>query len=122
MAAHSSAVRSTRLMKEYERTCKCAAVKDGVFSVSLVDENLSEWDVKYFKFDTASMLANDLANMQLDHQIDNVWLRFSFPENFPFAPPFVRVLAPYVQGGFVLSGGAICLGMHLMFDTLYGSS
>ncbi len=98
-------------MKEYERTCKSGSVKDGVFSVSLVDENLSEWDVKYYKFDTASLLANDLENIKLDYGIDNVWLRFSFPSNFPFAPPFVRVLAPYVQGGYALSGGAICLGM-----------
>ena len=29
--------------------------------------------------------------------------------NYPFAPPFVRVLAPLVQGGYVLSGGAVCL-------------
>ena len=35
-----------------------------------------------------------------------VCYRISFPSGFPFSPPFVRVLAPYVQGGFVLSGGA----------------
>ena len=111
VAAQSSAVRTTRLMKEFERVSKSVSVKTGVFSVSLVDENLSEWDVKFFKFDTASILANDLANMELDYQINNVWFRFSFPDNYPFAPPFVRVLAPYVQGGYVLSGGAICLGI-----------
>jgi len=44
-----------------------------------------------------------------DSGIGDVWLRFSFPDNFPFDPPFVRVLAPLVAGGYVLSGGAICM-------------
>lgn len=61
--------------------------------------------MKIFKFDPESALARDLAMLKSAHGIDNVWLRFSFPENFPFAPPFVRVMAPYVQGGYVLSGG-----------------
>eukprot|EP00042_Codosiga_hollandica_P047213 m.509279 g.509279 ORF g.509279 m.509279 type:complete len:276 (+) comp57399_c0_seq2:1038-1865(+) len=108
VSTQSQAVRSTRLMKELERIQKCQAVKDGIFSVSLADENLFEWDLKYYKFDPESLLANDVANLQLDTGIDNVWFRFSFPENFPFAPPFVRVLAPLVQGGYVLTGGAIC--------------
>ena len=29
--------------------------------------------------------------------------------NFPFSPPFVRIIAPVIQGGYVLSGGAICM-------------
>jgi ubiquitin-conjugating enzyme E2 Q len=108
VASQSQAVRSTRLMKELERIQKSDSVKSGVFSVSLADDNLFEWDLKYYKFDPESALANDLANMAIDYNIDNVWFRFSFPENFPFAPPFVRVIAPLVQGGFVLTGGAIC--------------
>ena len=73
------------------------------------DDNLFEWDVKLYKFDPESNLAKDLKKLNELHGIDNVWLRMSFPREFPFAPPFVRVLAPYVQGGFVLSGGAICM-------------
>lgn len=38
-----------------------------------------------------------------------VQLSVSFPENFPFAPPFVRVLAPHIERGFVMEGGAICM-------------
>jgi hypothetical protein len=51
----------------------------------------------------------DLQHMKRLHGIDDVWLRISFPDNFPFDPPFVRVLAPLVQGGYVLSGGALSI-------------
>eukprot|EP00058_Branchiostoma_floridae_P016529 XP_002602017.1 hypothetical protein BRAFLDRAFT_82604 [Branchiostoma floridae] len=30
-------------------------------------------------------------------------------ENFPFDPPFVRIIAPIINGGYVLGGGAICM-------------
>ncbi len=30
-------------------------------------------------------------------------------DNFPFEPPFVRVVYPVIQNGYVLSGGAICM-------------
>ena len=107
--SHSKIVRSGRLMKEFERIHKSPFVADGTFTVALADDNLFEWDVRYYKFDADSALAGDLGFMQHEYGIDNVWFRLSFPENFPFAPPFMRVLAPLVQGGFVLHGGAICL-------------
>ena len=30
-------------------------------------------------------------------------------ENYPFDPPFVRVVFPVLTGGYVLGGGAICM-------------
>lgn len=30
-------------------------------------------------------------------------------ETFPFEPPFVRVVFPVLNGGYVLLGGAICM-------------
>lgn len=32
-----------------------------------------------------------------------------FPDNFPFAPPFMRVVEPRIEKGFVMEGGAICM-------------
>ena len=32
-----------------------------------------------------------------------------FAHDYPFRPPFVRVVAPVIQKGYVLGGGAICL-------------
>ncbi|KAK1891921.1 Ubiquitin-conjugating enzyme E2 Q2, partial [Dissostichus eleginoides] len=30
-------------------------------------------------------------------------------DNFPFDPPFVRVVSPVLSGGYVLGGGALCM-------------
>ena len=81
----------------------------GVFAVDLVGDNLFEWDVKLRKFDEESKLAHDLKHMARNYGVADIWLRLSFPSNYPFDPPFVRVLAPLVQGGYVLTGGAICM-------------
>lgn len=109
MLKQSQRVREKRLMKELRDIQNSPTRKAGMYSVELCGDNLYEWDVKLFKFDEDSELAHDLEHMKSVHGIDNVWLRFSFPDDFPFSPPFVRVIAPLVQGGYVLSGGAICL-------------
>lgn len=44
-----------------------------------------------------------------DSGVSCVQLSVSFPDNFPFAPPFVRVLSPHIERGFVMEGGAICM-------------
>ncbi|XP_047493836.1 ubiquitin-conjugating enzyme E2Q-like protein CG4502 [Penaeus chinensis] len=41
--------------------------------------------------------------------IHHILLSLSFPENFPFHPPFLRVLSPRLEKGFVMEGGAICM-------------
>ncbi|EDQ92170.1 uncharacterized protein MONBRDRAFT_14240 [Monosiga brevicollis MX1] len=98
-----------RLMQELKLLDKCTSIKDGVFEVSLVNDNLFEWDVMLHKFDPDTLIAHDLEMMRRSHGVGSIWLRISFPQNFPFVPPFVRVLAPVVHGGFVLSGGAVCM-------------
>ena len=32
-----------------------------------------------------------------------------FQDSFPFDPPFVRMVHPVLQGGYVLDGGALCM-------------
>lgn len=58
-----------------------------------------------FKFDPDSDLHKDLDFLGEDH----VELEMSFPNDYPFAPPFVRVVRPRFvrQTGFVMNG-AIC--------------
>lgn len=45
----------------------------------------------------------------LELGIPNIQLRLTFPENFPFAPPFMRVVEPRIEKGYVMEGGAICM-------------
>eukprot|EP00040_Diaphanoeca_grandis_P018875 m.99376 g.99376 ORF g.99376 m.99376 type:complete len:286 (-) comp27152_c0_seq1:97-954(-) len=104
----SKKVKQKRLMKEL-KDIKKNEMKETNFAVDLVDDNLFEWDVWLRGFDPDSDIAKDLANLKKETGVGDLWLRMSFPGNFPFDPPFLRVLAPLVEGGFVLSGGAICM-------------
>jgi len=38
-----------------------------------------------------------------------ILLHITFPDNYPFKPPFMRVVSPNIVKGFVLDGGAICM-------------
>lgn len=107
-AQQSAKVKQKRLMKELKNIKKNEANEPN-FTVDLVDDNLFEWDVWLKGFDPESKIAIDLAGLKKHTGVGDVWLRMTFPGNFPFDPPFVRVLAPLIHGGFVLNGGAICM-------------
>lgn len=102
----SKTVRARRLMKEFKDLQRVQNAKqDPVFSVELVDDNLFEWYVKIFKIDSDSELGNDMKELGIGY----ILLHVVFPDNFPFAPPFVRVISPRIEKGFVMEGGAICM-------------
>lgn len=69
------------------------------------EDSMEKWKIKLFKFDKDSNLHKDLMALKLDH----VELEMSFPDQYPFEPPFVRVVKPRFkrQTGFVMNG-AIC--------------
>ncbi|XP_072936858.1 ubiquitin-conjugating enzyme E2Q-like protein 1 [Epargyreus clarus] len=102
----AAAVRTRRLMKELNEIQRLQDNRpDPVFTVELVNDNLFEWHVRLHQIDPESELATDLREMQ----IPNILLHLIFPENFPFAPPFMRVIEPRIEKGFVMEGGAICM-------------
>lgn len=70
------------------------------------EDSMDKWRIKLFDFDVDSNLAKDLLVCGLDH----VELEMSFPDQYPFEPPFVRVVQPRFkrQTGFVMSG-ALCM-------------
>lgn len=77
------------------------------FKLSPADEDsMDKWCIKLFDFDSDSHLAKDLLVVGLDC----VELEMSFPEQYPFEPPFVRVVTPKFQRstGFVMNG-ALCM-------------
>ncbi|CAG9825557.1 unnamed protein product [Phaedon cochleariae] len=104
--AQNKTVRARRLMKELRDLQRFQNSKtDPVFTVELVDDNLFEWHVKLFKVDGESDLGIDMRDLGINH----ILLHLIFPENFPFAPPFMRVISPRIEKGFVMEGGAICM-------------
>jgi ubiquitin-conjugating enzyme E2 Q len=99
-------------MKELARIHKSEALRGMVrLPVELADDGASlfEWSVRLC-VDEESTLGKDLAALKAATQgeVDSILVRVSFPEDYPFAPPFFRIAAPYVAGGFVQRGGALC--------------
>lgn len=106
---YGSVQATDRLMKELREVYKSDSFKNGVFTVELVDDSLYEWYVKLSIVDPESQLHTDLMQLKEKGGKDHIMLHISYKDNYPFAPPFVRVVYPVLQGGYVLNGGAICM-------------
>eukprot|EP00934_Nitzschia_sp_Nitz4_P006524 Nitzschia sp. Nitz4//scaffold28_size193895//100895//102136//NITZ4_001661-RA/size193895-processed-gene-0.227-mRNA-1//1//CDS//3329545970//6514//frame0 len=70
------------------------------------EDSMDTWTIKLFQFDDASNLAKDMAVLNVGH----VELEMKFPEQYPFEPPYARVVRPRFkrQTGFVMNG-ALCM-------------
>jgi ubiquitin-protein ligase len=70
------------------------------------EDCMDKWTIKLFQFDEDSNLAKDMKVLGLE----NIELEMSFPDQYPFEPPFVRVTRPRFkrQTGFVMNG-ALCM-------------
>ncbi|XP_044515101.1 ubiquitin-conjugating enzyme E2 Q2 isoform X2 [Gracilinanus agilis] len=108
-AVSGSVQASDRLMKELRDIYRSQSYKTGIYSVELVNDSLYEWHVKLLKVDPDSPLHHDLQVLKEKEGVEYILLNFSFKDNFPFDPPFVRVVAPILSGGYVLGGGALCM-------------
>ncbi|XP_062998845.1 ubiquitin-conjugating enzyme E2 Q2 isoform X3 [Elgaria multicarinata webbii] len=108
-AVSGSVQASDRLMKELRDIYRSQSYKTGIYSVELVNDSLYEWHVKLLKVDPDSPLHSDLQVLKEKEGVEFILLNFSFKDNFPFDPPFVRVVSPVLTGGYVLGGGALCM-------------
>ena len=73
------------------------------FSMQPMDEEkIDKWLIKLFQFDQDSYLAKDMEIVGGDY----VELEMSFTDQYPFEPPFVRVVKPKFKRptGFVMNG------------------
>lgn len=70
------------------------------------EDSMDKWTIKLFQFDSSSNLAKDMMVLGIEH----IELEMQFPEQYPFEPPFVRVVKPRFkrQTGFVMNG-ALCM-------------
>uniref|UniRef100_G3NSS4 E2 ubiquitin-conjugating enzyme n=1 Tax=Gasterosteus aculeatus aculeatus TaxID=481459 RepID=G3NSS4_GASAC len=108
-AVSGSVQASDRLMKELREIYRSQSYKTGIYSCELVGDSLYEWHVKLRMVDPDSSLHSDLQVLKEKEGVDYILLDFSYKDNFPFDPPFVRVVAPVLSGGYVLGGGALCM-------------
>jgi len=104
-SAKSSPQATDRLMKDIKSIYKSESYKKEKYSVELQDDNVYEWRVALLEVDPESKLAKDMK----EFKVSKIELSINFAHDYPFRPPFVRVVAPVIQRGYVLSGGAICL-------------
>jgi len=71
--------------------------------------NLYHWEVRLFDFE--GPLAKDLEQFKRQSGKDYITIHLRFSADYPFKPPFVRVVEPVFQfrTGHVTLGGAICM-------------
>jgi ubiquitin-conjugating enzyme E2 Q len=58
--------------------------------VKPIKDNLYHWEVRFFDFDKTEPLADDLKKTKEKA----ILLHVTFPQTYPFDPPFIRVIRP----------------------------
>uniref|UniRef100_A0A2K6EGD5 UBC core domain-containing protein n=1 Tax=Propithecus coquereli TaxID=379532 RepID=A0A2K6EGD5_PROCO len=107
---HLNVQASDRLMKELRDIYRSQSYKAGIYSVELINDSLYDWHVKLQKIDPDSPLHSDLQILKEKEGIEYILLNFSFKDNFPFDPPFVRVVSPVLSGGYGVGWRSIMYG------------
>ncbi|KAG8231938.1 hypothetical protein J437_LFUL011407 [Ladona fulva] len=111
MPNNCKTVRARRLMKEFKDIQKLtkdspSAENSAPFTAELVNGDcLSEWHIRLYRVDPDSDLSRDMRELGVPY----ILLHLIFPESFPFTPPFMRVVSPRIERGYVMDGGAICM-------------
>jgi len=101
-----------RLIKDLNQIMKGEGEKFG-YSAEPVEDNLYLWEVHLFGFEKGTGLEKDLKEWSKKNSSkqDFVKLSVKFPKDYPFTPPFVRVISPRFKfhTGHVTVGGSICM-------------
>ena len=71
----------------------------GCYGVELQNDSLYDWHVEIKKVDPDSTLHSDLKKLKAKTGKSSIIVGISFKDNFPFDPPFVRIVRPVLHGG-----------------------
>ena len=95
-----------RLAQDLYRIMNQDTEESGFSLAPKTEDSMDKWTIKLFQFDQDSNLAKDMLVLGIDH----IQLEMTFPDQYPFEPPFVRVVKPRFkrQTGFVMNG-ALCM-------------
>jgi ubiquitin-protein ligase len=99
--------RMKRLMREYKLLSEEKPENLGFRFQVEDDSNFNMWKLYIGDFEGNDNIHNDMKTLG----IQEVELEFNFNENYPFEPPFIRVVYPRFnfKTGHVTIGGAICM-------------
>ena len=90
-------VAAKRVMKEYTECIKISFKPEPPFTVELVENRMNTWRVELYAIDVESDLHADM----VDHGVASITLNVVFPHDYPFSPPFMRVVQPKISNGYV---------------------
>ena len=109
-----SSAATTRLSKEIRKFRKLdlngESDKFGIKVELASDRTLHIWNAYLYNFSDDCPLYTELPLYKKKFGIDRIKLECIFPEDYPFSPPFIRVLEPRFafRTGRVTIGGSIC--------------
>jgi ubiquitin-conjugating enzyme E2 Q len=113
--SNASSATTKTLLKELRKTLKVQnetpAHELGWYVHGEQIENVYQWIVEMHSFEGTLPLARDMKQAGLT----SIVLELRFTNQFPFSPPFVRVIRPRFTpflaggGGYVTAGGALCM-------------
>lgn len=113
--AITSSMATKSLQKELNKMVREQATKPqheiGWYIDADLIKNMYQWIVEMHSFDLDLPLAKEMAAAK----VQSVVLELRFTDNYPYSPPFIRVIQPrfldFAQGGggHVTAGGAICM-------------
>jgi ubiquitin-protein ligase len=97
----------TKILKEY-RLLSRSSKKDGSnFRIQVDPKFPFEWKIFIGNLDKKLPIRQDMDK----YKIKEIEMEIKFPENYPFSPPFMRVVRPrfmHLTGHITQNGGAIC--------------
>uniref|UniRef100_A0A6C0HM66 UBC core domain-containing protein n=1 Tax=viral metagenome TaxID=1070528 RepID=A0A6C0HM66_9ZZZZ len=100
-------IHNKRLMREYAQIKKQDPEKLG-FNIILGEDNINVWTIQLFRVDN-----DQLAEQMLRIGISYIEIEITFKDNYPFEPPFIRVVYPHFKfhSGHITVGGSLCMEM-----------
>ena len=100
-------IHNKRLMREYAQLKKQDPEKLG-FNIILGEDNINVWSIQLFRVDN-----DKLAEQMLRIGISYIEIEITFKDNYPFEPPFIRVVYPHFKfhSGHITVGGSLCMEM-----------